>query len=387
MGKSTPPPPDYSALATQQGQENEATARAMWNLNHPNETNMYGTRTWTEQGPDRWAVEDMPNQYEQQKYGLSTNLMLNLLGGANDYAMPALFDALQTDFRPPREAQLGWEPDYAPDQRLQTESGMYEMPWLQESLDFSGAAPIPTADQETRRRMEQSVYDMGAKYLDPQFAREQDRLDTKLSNQGIFSGSDAYNTEQQILGDQREQAYGDLRDRAIQGGGQEMANQFGLGMSAHQAGVGDIQSQGAFANAARGQGISELLADMQARNAAIMGQTNMATGQQGGSNTGTQAWLAQKAQSSTLPINIVTALMSGGQVNTPQFQPYATNASWEPAPLYQAGRDQYGAQMSAYNAQQANMGQWAGLAGSIGGAALGGPMGGAAGRALFGGGR
>lgn len=362
-----PPPPDYAAAATAQGQVNEDTARLQWGLNHPDEVTPYGGNTWTKHptDPDRWVRTETLSPQEQANLDSRYRIQSQLMGGAEQYAIPALINALQTNFTPPREAQIGWENDYAPDQRLQTESGMWEAPYIQEGLDFSGAPAMPVANEETRKRVEQALYDRGAAYLDPQFERDQNRLDTKLSNQGIFAGSEAHADNQREFDDNRRRSYADLREQAIGMGGEEMARDFGMGMAARQQGVGEITSQGQFANAARGQLIQELLADMQARNSGIMGQANLATAQQGASNTGTQAWLAQKAQSSTLPINIVTALMSGSQINNPQFQPFAANASWEPAPIYQAAKDQYGANMNNYNASQAATGQWLNFGGRL----------------------
>lgn len=373
MSKNTPPVPDYASLAQQQGAANKETAIAQSYLNHPNEITPYGTRTWTTDPNDplHQTVTSTLSPAEQQKLDAQNSLMQQLLGGAGAYAMPALMEALQANYQPPRDAQLGWESVYAPDQRLQTESGMWEAPYIQEGLDFSSAPGIPTADNAMRQQMENAIYGQGARYLDTQYQQRHAGLDTKLSNQGIFSGSEAFKTAQQDLSDQEARDYGDLRDRSIMNSGDEMARMFGMGLQAHQAGVGDITTQGQFANSARSQLISELLSDMQARNAAIIGQGNIATGQQQGSNSGTQAWLAQKAQSSTLPINVVTALMSGGQVNNPQWQPYANNISWEPAPVYQAGRDQYQGNLANYNAQQGAMGQWLNFGSRLGGAAIG----------------
>lgn len=370
--KDTPPVPDYAALATQQGAANEAAARTAAQMNHPNQITPYGNRNWTvdPNDPNQWTVTDTLSEAEQQKLEQQNALYSTLLSYGTEYGLPALAKSLGTNFTPPREAQLGWENDYAPDQRYQTESGIWEAPWIQESLDFSGAPEIPTADLETRKHIEDSLYGSATRWLDPQFAGQQNQLDTKLSNQGIFTGSDAHAAAQAELDKARTMAYGDARDRAIAQGGQEMTNQFGMGMQAHQTGVGDITQQGTFANQSRGQLIQELLADMQARNAAIGGQTNMATSQQGASNTGTQAWLAQKSQSATLPINVMSALMNGGQVNNPQWQPFSANSQFEAAPIFNAGVAQYNANLNNTNAQNAQTGQWLNLAGGLGSAAL-----------------
>lgn len=399
MGKKAPASPDYAALAKQQGTDNIEVARLEAMMNRVNQVTPYGNRTWTNDpnNPDSWTVTDTMSPNEEFKYNQQSDIENRLLSDTWSMGLPALEDALRNgNFEAPGDIQTGWDPEYAPDQRFQTESGMYEAPWIQESLDysaapwlqtaldFSSAAPIPKGDAETRKRVEDSVYQAGARWLDPQFQKQQNQLDTKLSNQGIFVGSDAHKDSQNELDTARTQAYGDLRDRAIQMGGDQMAQLFGLGMQEHQTGVQDLTTKGSFANAARGQAISEitqqgqfanqargqliseLMQDMQARNAAIGMQGNMASQQQQANNTGLQQWLQQAAASKTLPINIITALMSGTQVNNPQFQAFNNQTQVQPPPTFQAGVAQGQADLNRYNAQQAATGQWLNFAGSLG---------------------
>ena len=44
-------------------------------------------------------------------------------------------------------------------------------------------------------QIDNKLYDLGAKRLDPRFAQEKDALQTRLANQGIVPGSEAYNRE------------------------------------------------------------------------------------------------------------------------------------------------------------------------------------------------
>jgi hypothetical protein len=88
-----------------------------------------------------------------------------------------------------------------------------------------------------------------------------------------------------------------------------------------------------------------------------------------------------------MPINEISALLSGGQVALPQFQGYQ-GVSVAPAPIFQAGQAagdyaqrNYQNQVAGYNSQMGLLGSLAGAAGT----ALGGPLGGAIGKGLFGG--
>jgi hypothetical protein len=88
-----------------------------------------------------------------------------------------------------------------------------------------------------------------------------------------------------------------------------------------------------------------------------------------------QQALAQQAAIRSLPVNEISALLSGGQVAIPQFQGYQ-GVSVAPAPIFQAGQAQgdfaqrnYQNQVGAYNAQ---MGLYGSLFGALGTAAGGG---------------
>jgi hypothetical protein len=61
-------------------------------------------------------------------------------------------------------------------------------------------------NEETEKRL----FDLGSKRLDPRFAREQDDLATRLSNQGIKVGSDAYDREMSNFGQNKNDAYNQL---------------------------------------------------------------------------------------------------------------------------------------------------------------------------------
>lgn len=57
---------------------------------------------------------------------------------------------------------------------------------------------------------EKRLFELGSKRLDPLFARRDDDLRTRLANQGIKVGSDAYNREMGLLDEQENDAYNQL---------------------------------------------------------------------------------------------------------------------------------------------------------------------------------
>lgn len=59
-------------------------------------------------------------------------------------------------------------------------------------------------------QIDQKLYDLGAQRLDPRFNQQEDALRTRLANQGISMGSEAYNREMDRFGQERNDAYNQL---------------------------------------------------------------------------------------------------------------------------------------------------------------------------------
>lgn len=150
--------------------------------------------------------------------------------------------------------------------------------------------------------------------LQPNLDRQDEALRTRLANQGITLGSEAY--------------------------GREMSQQAQT--------ANDLQMQAAL------QGIS-------------LDQANRAAALQ------EQAYLQDR------PLNLINALRSGNQVNAPQFQQFAQQATTQGPNMLGAAQAQYQADMGAANAAGAKdsgmMGGLLGIAGGVAGGMFGGPGG------------
>jgi hypothetical protein len=296
-------------------------------------------------------------------------------------------------------------------------------PNLQGQLDTSQLAAMPVNAGMTAQQAIMSR-------LDPQLQRQRAQLETQLANQGLARGGEAYNaaiTEQQ-------QQENDLRTQAALQG-------ISLDMGARQQGLGEAQTLGGFANQSALAGFGAGQQATQARNAAIAqnfgqglgaaGAYNAAAGQQFGQgmdvaglynaalgqnqaatlqqaqaqaalqsqgfnqaqsqanfqNAQRQAALQEQLALRQLPLNEVAAIMSGAQVQLPQFQAYQ-GADVAAAPVFAGqqaagnfAQQNYANQTAAYNAK---MGMYGALGGAAG-TALGGPLGGAIGKGMFGG--
>jgi hypothetical protein len=246
--------------------------------------------------------------------------------------------------------------------------------------------------------------------LTPQIEQSQDRLRAQLANQGIVAGTEAYDramTQQgQKENDLRTQAQ--LQAQGIQQNlfGQELqAGQFGnqaatqqqqnllqnLGFSnqAQQQDFANRQAQLAFNNQLGQQGYQNVLAGQQANNQAIAqnfgqglsaqqlqnqaAQQNFANqlatqqqqnqaaqqmfaNQQAGANLSNQAQQQAYNQALTqynMPLNTLSALRTGAQVQNPSFVNSAQQATTQGADILGANQMGYNAQMGDFNQQQA----------------------------------
>ena len=187
------------------------------------------------------------------------------------------------------------------------------LPKLQTGLDTSGVAAMPVNAGMTGQAAIMAR-------LQPQIEQQQAAMAQQLANQGITPGSEAYNNAMRTQGQQQNDL---LSQAALQG--------LNLDMSANAQGYNQALQGGQFGN------------------------------------TALQQSLAQQTALRNQPINEVTALMSGSQIQNPQFQAYS-GSNVAAAPLFQGVQAQNQAAMDLYGIQQgaanSNMQGLVGLAGA-----------------------
>lgn len=97
------------------------------------------------------------------------------------------------------------------------------------NVDAAYGAAIPKSSYswddltKARNQVQDALYRRETQYLDPQYKQAQSALETKLSNQGILQGSDAWKSATDAFGRERSGAYGGARDSAIIGSSGEMS--------------------------------------------------------------------------------------------------------------------------------------------------------------------
>jgi len=200
MGKSSgsaPAAPDPAATAAAQGAINKETAVAQARLNQTDEYTPYGQSIYSKTGaPDEDGI---------QRFRRDTTLTPD---------QQAIVD---------KQTQISGQ--------LNTIAGD-QIGRVGESLSspfsYEGLAAAPQADAAARQQTIDSLYGQFKSRLDPRFSEEQSSLETRLANQGIGVGSDAYSRELERFGRTRNDAYTSAANQAIASGGAEQSRLFGL---------------------------------------------------------------------------------------------------------------------------------------------------------------
>ena len=193
----------------------------------------------------------------------------------------------------------------------------YSGPNIQTSLDMSG---VPNAPVNPGTTGQEAIMAR----LQPEIEQQTKATAQTLANQGITPGSEAYNNAMR----EQQQGQNDLYSQAALQG-------IGLDTAAQQNAYNQATQSAQFGNTAANQAMSQQL-----------GLYNQ-------------------------PLNQITALMSGSQIQAPQFQQYTGGGQIGAAPVAQAATNQGNYNTAAYNAQMGALGGLYSGIGSIGGAAAG----------------
>ena len=349
-GGSAPAPPaapDPVATANAQGAANKAAAISQGELAMVNQATPYGSIEYTPRGvsegyldKDGKQVAGTPQYTATTTLDPSSQRQLDLTNRAGEQygqiANTQLDEIAGKLSQPVDFSTLGQAP-------VADLSTLGNAP----TANFNSLGAAPVANEQTRQAVRQSIQDREKPYQDRRLQELQSRLDTQGIAQGSKAYSDAMFDNNRSINDfniaadnqalnQMSQLYGleaDQRGRATN----EIGQQFDFSNQARDRSLRDIESQYALDANARDRGVNEL------------------------------------TQQRQIPLNELAAMLSGSQVQGPQF--VAT-----PAPSVQAGDIQgatyanYQGAQNAYNQQLASRGSAKGglgdLAGALGSAAI-----------------
>lgn len=398
-----PTQPDPVVVSQAQTQSNQDTAAFNASLNRQNSYTPYGSQTFTQNGTDpvtgapRWDERITLDPRIQQSFDTQlaqNNQMDTMAGGALDRAASSYSQPMDTSGVP----ALQGSPNMG---RYQTEIGTAGLPQLQSELDVNGPDLVGQIDNSgmpqlygaddllgARQQTQDALYNRQAGYLDPQWQQREDRFRTRMANQGVVEGSEAWRSAKGDEDRARTFDYDQARAGAITGGGEEMSRLAGIasgnraqtyGERATNAGftnnaraqaMNEATTRGAFANSARAQGFNE--------NAEMAGFYNDATGATNADALRSAAFgndaraqgLDEAYTARNAPMREFQGMRDASALEIPQFNAppttsvAPTNTSDNVWRGYQSAVDMYNAGQSGNNAMFGGLAQMGGQLGS-----------------------
>lgn len=190
-----------AAQVSEQAELNSKAAIQNANLNRIDQTNPYGSLTYTqngkyEDGTPKYTQTQSFNPIIQKQFDAQQQQNLNLLG-AEDNLVGQINGQSNTSLNP---------------------------------------------DANDLAKTRDAYYNQQKSYLDPQFESEQKKLQTQLSNAGVVQGSDAYNEAMDSFNRQRTFSYNNAQNNAITQGGAEQSRLFNLGIAARNQPLNEFNS-------------------------------------------------------------------------------------------------------------------------------------------------
>lgn len=399
MGKpKAPAPPDYAAAAQQQGQANVNSAVATNFLNQADQVGPAGSLRYTydyENGyrdpqtgqiiPRATATTTLsPEQQrlfdQQNEIGIALNDLSQRGLGYVDQAVSSPIDQSRLPGLRSGPSAPGFQTGLAANPfQLQNS---FDQQQFQNNYDFSGVGAMPSSDDFTAQR--DRITEAYMQRLQPILDRQRDAMNTRLANQGINMGSEAWRWDQDTFN----RAENDQRIAALLAGDQEQQNLFNNAMAIRGQGVNEAVAQGNFFNNAAnsrlaqamaaagfnneaqqtafGQNLSQMGAENQAREA--MFRSGLASDQF--TNQARQQAIQEASFFQDRPLSILNALRTGNQPTMPQFGNVTAGSAINAAPIYQATRDGYDAALDRFNIQSQQFGGFLSGLASLGSAAV-----------------
>ena len=207
--KSSPPPaPDYAGAAQQTAAGNLEAARANAAANRVNQTTPYGSINYS------------------QTPTYDVNGELNKDAGWN----------MTTSLSPTQQRQFDQNNQINEQLGGVAQQGLgYVQSALGSPLQGANALSTNAGDpQLLQQNVQNALYNNAKQYLDPQFAQSDTALESKLANQGITRGSEAFNSAMLNQSNARQQAYESARNSATAQGVGAAQGMFGQNLQNSQ---------------------------------------------------------------------------------------------------------------------------------------------------------
>lgn len=349
---SAPAAPNYTAAAQATAKGNLDMAQVATAANRVNQITPYGNLDYYESGTDSqgnpmWTAKTSLNAEQQalldqqnsaaMGLGTTINDQLGMVQNTMNKPFESGAPAVQYGGQAPQLNQITAQ---SPEFQQMNAQG----PQLKTELGTSGMAGWDRAQNILNQR------------LQPQLQIQQEQLDTKLRNQGVMPGTEAYNRAKASLGMQQNDLINQSQLTA-QGIGQNLFNQdLQAGQFGNQAQTQMNQNQLAnqgFNNSAQQQAYQNQMGQTQANNAVNQQTFANQNASAAANNAAQQQQYNQAMTGYNMPLNTLSALRTGAQVQNPSFVNSAQQATTQGADLLGASQMQHNASMANFNAGQA----------------------------------
>jgi len=357
MCSSSPPPaPDYKGAAEATAAGNLEAAQAVTQANRPNEYTPFGQKIWTNLGQEQFdqpAYDTAMQKYQADLATYEANKAGNPLLTAPTAPTKEQFTNMVDENKWQSETTFSPEVQSVIDQILAAKGGLAGLSStavtqageaLSQPLNLPSNMPTyegpgtgipqfqgPEGQVKGFEPAKQEVMDRMLSRVTSDIQREKQSTHDKLVAQGIPPGSEAYNRQMEQINRKEVDARQQAELAASQMAGQEYQNYL------RGRGAQNVEDQNRFVNQMQQYGLSRQEAmDLY--------------------NTGTEGY-RQKISDALLrrqtPLNELTAILSGSQVQTPTFgaggsMPFTGGPDYLGAAQGQSAFD-----LGGYNAQQA----------------------------------
>lgn len=366
---AAPPTPDYRGAAEATAASNREAATANTWSNRPTINTPWGRQSWesqasidpaTGQKVTSWTQNTTLNPMSQK--ALDSEMAMQV--GRSDLAN-SFMDRVRQSYANPIDygSMQGWGKAYdgaGVNANFNT-SVMNNANQMRTSGIGGSGMYQPVAN---------SMYQQAASRLDPRFSDAQRTLDSRLAAQGISRNSNAFSRAQRDLAFQRNDAYNQAMNSAIQGGIGAANTMQGMDIAQLNTLNSALVNQQNLDLNAKAFGNQAITQQNQAQNQAFNQSQQIATYQ----NALRQAQIAEAQQKRSQALNDMNAVISGQQVAMPQMPSFNQATQYGGTNYMQAAQNQAQFNQDQVNAQNAQANnQQSGLFG-LAGTALQGAM-------------
>jgi hypothetical protein len=364
-GGDAPAAPDPIKTANAQADANIKAAQETANISRTNEVSPFGNTTWSKDPNNTWTSTFT---LDPNIKGLLDQVYKNAntpAPGINTGALPTVGSgaSYRADQQAPdMSAQIGQAQGV-------TQAAGNNASLAQGNLSHMLQGAMPSADEAMRKQVADAYYKQASSRLDPRFSNSEAEMRSRLANQGITEGSEAYNRELQQFNMGKNDAYSGATNDSIINSTDQMLKQLQGQLAVRNQTLGEAQGTMGMYTGANANLNSTQTAQSQLQDAAL---NRAATTQNMDQSSRTNA-LNEQLQLHNLDVgdktNLINQLMSlrtGAQVQGAG----AGQIQVQAAPVAQSIYNSYNGQLQAAQQEGQGLSSMLGTAGGLTGAAM-----------------